>query len=170
MLWMLFILDSALVGKPVQAGTNITTETHRSSQYMTILRQRSNADAFWGKGFLATAVGTASPDRKKTRSGHKKSRNSPETSGWTPPCSELPSAPETCSEGRQPQIHDDPMTHDLRPPDIIKKALKLLQALSVVLNCGRPFTRGVARGVEISLARSRLSQLHARSVNALHSQ
>ncbi|CAL8242494.1 unnamed protein product [Merluccius merluccius] len=34
-------------------------------------RQRSNADAFWGKGFLATAVGTASPDRKKTRSGHK---------------------------------------------------------------------------------------------------
>lgn len=29
----------------------------------------SSADTFWGKGFLATALGTASPDRKKTRKG-----------------------------------------------------------------------------------------------------
>lgn len=31
----------------------------------------SSADTFWGKGFLATALGTASPDRKKTRRGQK---------------------------------------------------------------------------------------------------
>lgn len=29
----------------------------------------SSADTFWGKGFLATALGTASPDRKKTHKG-----------------------------------------------------------------------------------------------------
>lgn len=29
----------------------------------------SSADTFWGKGFLATALGTASPDRKKTQKG-----------------------------------------------------------------------------------------------------
>ncbi|AWO98110.1 Hypothetical protein SMAX5B_007784 [Scophthalmus maximus] len=29
----------------------------------------SGADTFWGKGFLATALGTASPDRKKTHRG-----------------------------------------------------------------------------------------------------
>lgn len=29
----------------------------------------STADTFWGKGFLATALGTASPDRKKTHKG-----------------------------------------------------------------------------------------------------
>lgn len=29
----------------------------------------SSADTFWGKGFLATALGTASPDRKKTHRG-----------------------------------------------------------------------------------------------------
>lgn len=32
---------------------------------------RSSADTFWGKGFLATALGTASPDRKKTHRGQK---------------------------------------------------------------------------------------------------
>lgn len=32
----------------------------------------SSADTFWGKGFLATALGTASPDRKKTHKGQKK--------------------------------------------------------------------------------------------------
>lgn len=31
----------------------------------------SSADTFWGKGFLATALGTASPDRKKTHKGQK---------------------------------------------------------------------------------------------------
>lgn len=31
----------------------------------------SAADTFWGKGFLATALGTASPDRKKTHKGQK---------------------------------------------------------------------------------------------------
>lgn len=31
----------------------------------------SSADTFWGKGFLATALGTASPDRKKTHRGQK---------------------------------------------------------------------------------------------------
>lgn len=29
----------------------------------------SSADTFWGKGFLATALGTASPDRKKIHKG-----------------------------------------------------------------------------------------------------
>lgn len=31
----------------------------------------SPADAFWGKGFLSAAEGTASPDRKKTREGQR---------------------------------------------------------------------------------------------------
>lgn len=31
----------------------------------------SSADTFWGKGFLAIALGTASPDRKKTHKGQK---------------------------------------------------------------------------------------------------
>lgn len=39
----------------------------------------SGADTFWGKGFLATALGTASPDRKKTHRGQKV---------WTPSGSE----------------------------------------------------------------------------------
>lgn len=29
----------------------------------------SGADTFWGKGFLDTALGTESPDRKKTHRG-----------------------------------------------------------------------------------------------------
>lgn len=33
------------------------------------LMPASGADTFWGKGFLATALGTASPDRKKTHRG-----------------------------------------------------------------------------------------------------
>lgn len=40
----------------------------------------SSADTFWGKGFLATALGTASPDRKKT---HKGQRNVTSSSGVT---------------------------------------------------------------------------------------
>lgn len=31
----------------------------------------STEDTFWGKGFLATSLGTASPDRKKTHKGQR---------------------------------------------------------------------------------------------------
>ncbi|KAK7886141.1 hypothetical protein WMY93_025762 [Mugilogobius chulae] len=34
--------------------------------------QKSSADTFWGKGFLDTALGTASPDRKKTHKGQNR--------------------------------------------------------------------------------------------------
>lgn len=51
-------------------------DTHCSisgeERWRLVLMPESSADTFWGKGFLATALGTASPDRKKTHKGQKK--------------------------------------------------------------------------------------------------
>lgn len=47
------------------------THRERKKRRCPFPMPESSADTFWGKGFLATALGTASPDRKKTHKGQK---------------------------------------------------------------------------------------------------
>lgn len=69
-LWMITVCIPQKTYSSGLSGTPTQLLTAPSCRWQ-FLMPGSSADTFWGKGFLATALGTASPDRKKTHKGQK---------------------------------------------------------------------------------------------------